>query len=336
MLVGGTQRVAGVRDRAHEVLYEHAVAAVLDTSTGELHPFFRHRDGPEVCGGHPDAVGHTFKGIHRDGDRWLVCTERQLLWMDGRGRQVHSWSDARLNDVHHALIHDGTLWVATTGLDAVLEVRDEKVCRVHPCVDSGEEISADIDWRCRSRKPHRVHPNHLFVRKGRVWATRFHAQDAVEMDGSGRWDVGHERLHDGVIHEGCVWFTTVDGFLIGQDVHTGAAQHVVDLGACTDRVRPLGWCRGLAFTDDVAWVGMTRIRATRWRQHFAWVRGWMRGTQHATRHPTRVVGVLWRTGEIVAEWEVEDIGLHAVFGIEVCGPSGAPPDPEAREDEQEE
>jgi hypothetical protein len=336
MLAGGTQRVAGARDLHHETLYEEAVAAVLDTSTGALRTFHRHRDGGDVCGGQPLTVGHAFKGIHRDGNHWLLCTERNLLWVDGEGRKRRSWSDPLLNDVHHALRHEGTLWVATTGLDAVLEVRDDQVRGVHPVTPRSGEPGRGIDWRTRSTQPHQVHPNHLFVHNGRVWVTCLHTRDAMEVGGDGHWEVGQERLHDGVLHEGCVWFTTVDGYLVAHDAKTGARRHRIDLGAGSSRRRPLGWCRGLAFTGDVAWVGMTRIRATRWRRNLAFLRGVLRGVQHATRHPTRVVGVRWSTGEVVAEWEVEEVGLHALFGIEVCDPSGAPPDPEEGERPQEE
>lgn len=336
MLAGGTQRVAGVGDRDHEALYEEAVAAVLDTSTGALRAFHRHRDPPDVCGGQPDMVGHAFKGMHRDGRHWLLCTERNLLWVDGGGGVRRSWSDPLLNDVHHALRHQGSLWVTSTGLDAVLEVRDDQVWAVHPLTPGADEPARDIDWRTRSTRPHQVHPNHLFVHEGRVWVTRLHGRDAVEVGGEGHWELGKERLHDGVLHEGCVWFTTVDGHLVAHDAGTGVCRRRIDLGVGSSRKRPLGWCRGLAFTGEVAWVGMTRIRATRWRQNLAFVRGLMRGVQHATRHPTRVVGVRWRTGEVVAEWEVEEVGLHALFGIEVCDPSGAPPDSEEGERPQEE
>ena len=122
MLVGGTQRVAGAFDRDHERLYEAGVAAVLDTDTGALREILRHRDEPRVCGGEPEAVGHCLKGISRDGGQWLVNTERNLLWMDGRGHVSRDWSDPRLNDVHHALRCGDRLWVASTGMDAVLEV----------------------------------------------------------------------------------------------------------------------------------------------------------------------------------------------------------------------
>ena len=329
MLVGGTQRTAGVFDRDHERLYEAGVAAVLDTGTGTVREVLRHRDEAQVCGGAPGEVGHCLKGISRDGEAWLLNTERSLLWMDGSGEVTRRWSHPRLNDVHHALRHRDVLWVAATGMDTVLEVRGGEVHREHH-LGTGDTAPLG-DWRARSRKPHEVHPNHLYVREGRVWVTCLHGRSAREVGGSGSLDVADERVHDGVLHDGCVWFTTVDGRLVARDLETGAVRHSVDLKQTSPRSGPLGWCRGLVLDGEVAWVGLTRIRATRWRQNLAWMRGVVRGRQDATAHPTRVLGVRWATGEQIAEWEVEETGLHALFGMEACDPSGAPPHTETGE-----
>jgi hypothetical protein len=79
----------------------------------------------------------------------------------------------------------------------------------------------------------------------------------------------------------------------------------------------MGWCRGLAISEGVAWVGFSRLRATPWRHHLAWMRGALRGWQVATHRPTHVVGVDLLTGDRICDWPVEASGLHAIFGVGV-------------------
>ena len=278
-------RSAGVLDRDHEPLYDQALVA---TRSGVAHRWTE-----------PYGPGQACKGLAWTPSGLLAVTERELHWLD-TGRR---WSDPRLNDVHHAIDHDGAIWVASTGADAVIEVRGDEV-RVHALADPVPEG----DLRGRSLKPHRVHPNHLFVWRSRVWVTALHGGQAREVGGPGRMDVDSQPIHDGVVHEGRVWFTTVDGRLVG----IGADRVEVDLD---DGKGPLGWCRGLAFADGLAWVGFTRLRATRWRQNLAWVRGRLRGRVVAGERPTRLLGVDLASGRVVEQVDLEALGMDAIFGL---------------------
>jgi len=293
-------RPAGVTDRDHEPLYDAGLLATPDRILARLHG---------------RGASHACKGLARDGDDVLACLEREVLRLspddDGAYGIVERWSHPHLNDVHHAIRHNGALWVASTGADAVLEVRGTDV-QTHPLAGP----LADGDLRTRSLKPHQVHPNHLFVWQNRVWVTRLHQGDAVVVgDPTQRLFVDEERIHDGVVHDGRVWFTTVDGRVVSVD---GAGERqVFDLN---DGRGPLGWCRGLAFHDGLLWVGFTRLRATRWRRNLAWVRGTLRGRVEVSDRPTRLVGVrladgpeLW--GEVVRTVDLEGLGVGAVFGL---------------------
>lgn len=290
-LAGARQgRAAGVADRDHEPLYVEALLASPDRCLAGF-------VGSDGC------PGHALKGLARtQGGGLLACMERELLWLDGAGAVQRRWSHPWLNDVHHAIEHDGALWVASTGADAVLEVRGEAVT---PHLLGGGLPAGDL--RGRSLKPHAVHPNHLFVWQDEVWVTCLRPGHARALRSGRLLPVADVGIHDGVVHDGRVWFTTVDGTVVATD---GRTREVLDLHARLGE-GPLGWCRGLAFEAGTMWVGFTRLRATRWRHQLAWLKGQLRGRVDVTRQPTRLVA--FDGGDRTAD--LESLGVHAVFGL---------------------
>jgi hypothetical protein len=291
-VVGGVQsREAGVSDRNHSVLYGLGRVGRLDTATGDWHN--------ELDWRAPGGDAHALKGASPLGDGLLLSAHGVVFAWSAATGPGETWTHPALADTHHALVHDGAWWATSTGTDTVLRRRESDVD--HWPMAPGARPD-------RIRRPTRAHPNHLFAWNGALWATRLHARDAVEVCGEGRVALGDERVHDGVVRDGLPWFTSVDGALV-------TPGHRLPLRAWEDRDAPLGWCRGLAFDGDVAWVGFSRLRATRWRGHLAWARGALRGRQQASAHPTRVSGYDLARGEKVAEYAVP---LDAVFALVPC------------------
>jgi hypothetical protein len=296
-LAGGRQsRPAGITDRDHSPLYSEAVLARWERGRPP-EVVATYRSPPEVAG---PAVGHVFKGLSRDGDRWLACTERELVWFDDSGKPVDRLDHPWFNDVHHAVRHQGRVRVAVTGLDGVLEPESGRWW--------GPPI-ADRDWRRVDTRPHAVHPNHLFAHAGETWVTQFHAGEASSVTAGSALAVGAPRIHDGVVRDGRVWFTVVDGRLRGVSPADGTVDEIRMPGE-----HPMGWCRGLAPVPGGWAVGFTRLRATRWRHNLAWLRGTLRGDRTVTDQPTRVV--VLEHGRVAEVLPVEALGLHALFAIE--------------------
>ncbi len=293
-LVGATQaRAAGALDRDHDALYAGGLVVERD-AFGALRVRYR--------------CERALKGASRDGPHLLLTTDRELVWVDPRDwTEVRRWSHPWLNDVHHAVRHDGRLWIASTGLDAVLEVDGDRVA-LHGVLGPAVPPAGDVRG---ARLAHRSHPNHLFVHRGRLWVTRLHQGDAITLDGQ-RMAVSDLPIHDGLSARGAAWFTAVDGALV-RATDRGAEVHPLRPDDASGD--PLGWCRGLLLDGAHAWVGFTRLRATRLRHNLAWLRGRLRGNPRATRRPTRVVRYEVRTGRPVHTVEVEPVGLHAVFAI---------------------
>ncbi|MEM9562305.1 MAG: hypothetical protein AAGA93_06815, partial [Actinomycetota bacterium] len=146
---------------------------------------------------------------------------------------------------------------------------------------------------------------------GEVWVTRFETRDAVSLhDPDRRIGIDRERCHDGVVHDGRIWFTTVDGHVVEVDAQSLAVAGEHSLarpGADT----LLGWCRGLTFVDEhhVA-IGFSRIRHTRFRNTLSWVRNGLTRSE-----PTRVALYDHRTWDLVDECDLEPAGCNAVFSI---------------------
>jgi len=255
-------------------LTETAALVEIDWETRRIVRSLCYRSPPE----HAAPPGQmTFAHGQLAGDQLLVTTATELVFIDlERWKVQRTISRSEFNDLHHAVVDGDTLWVCSTGLQAVLGLSGEGELRevhgtngAHPW----ERYDPQTDWRRVETKPHSVHPNHLVMVDGDLWVTRFHQRDAVlvrDHERRMRVDVGNP--HDGIFERGMVHFTTTVGRLVACDPKTGERVRDIDLYAHDTRRRERAWCRGLALLDDdLAFVGMTQLRPTRWKNMAHWV-----------------------------------------------------------------
>jgi hypothetical protein len=210
---------------------------------------------------------------------------------------------------------DGTLLIANSGLEMVLEARlSGEIVRIWDTLGENpwERISPAIDYRKGvSTKPHRSHPNHLFYIDQDIWVTRFEQRDAICLTAPGRRiEIGVERVHDGLLHGGWLYFTTVDGHVAIADPQTLQVVELIDLRQFYGDDDLLGWCRGLLVEAGQLWVGFSRIRPTKIRANVSWVRQGFRRSL-----PTRIACFDLGARRRVAEIGLENYGLNAVFSI---------------------
>ncbi len=306
-------RPAKTTDRAHEPLYDAAVLGWVDPAGGRSEVCLRHRSASDLCGGDAATVGHSFKGAALHGDGLWLCTERELVHVDRAGTPIESWSHPWLNDCHHVRVVEGDLHVAVSGLDAVCVVspaREPSLCFLGG-VDGAPPPG---DLRAADLKPHALHPNFVARHGGELWVTCGATGQVMHLSSRHVVDVADVPIHDGISFADGLLFTAVDGRLIWVDPQTGRRRTLVDLRGPGE---PLGWCRGVAVRDGVAWIGFSRLRATTLRRNLAWARGWLRGRQVATRRPTRLVGVELASGRICDELTLEAMGIDALYTVEV-------------------
>lgn len=318
LYVGGGQQktLRGLTaDMDSQPEYQKAVMLDLDTRSGNSSVAVEYVSPVEARPAESPAI--LFKSGTLVGDRLYVCTQTEVMvYSVPSFERVTYISLPFFNDVHHVRpTPSGTLLVANTGLDTVVELTHAgDVVRIWNVLgdDPWARFSRETDYRrVATTKPHLAHPNHIFYIGEEPWATRFQQKDAVSLlDPARRIDIGLERVHDGVVQGDRVYFTTVDGHVAIADTTTLEIVNVMDLTKAHPDDMLLGWARGLLLDGDYMWVGFSRIRPTKIRENVGWV---LRGLKRD--FGTHVGCYDLRTGESVAQMNVEKSGLSAIFGI---------------------
>jgi hypothetical protein len=316
-VVGGQQRtlrgLTADMDSWYE--YQRGLILELDTTSGASSVVVDYVSPADVCP--PKAPAILFKSGTLVGDLLYVTTQTEVMaFRVPSFERVLYVSLPMFNDVHHVRpTPRGTLLIANTGLDTVVETTvDGKVVEIWNVLgdDPWARFDPDTDYRLiPTTKPHLAHPNHVFYIGDEPWATRFQQRDAISLlDPSRRIDIGLERIHDGVVHDGHVYFTTVDGKVAIADTSSLRIVEVIDLTKSHPPDMLLGWARSVLVDGGHLWVGFSRIRPTKIRENVGWV---MRGLKRD--FGTHVGLYELSSGRSVAQFNVESAGLSAIFGI---------------------
>jgi hypothetical protein len=315
-IIGGQQRLARslLSNDQHWYDYQKGLVVHVDLETGHSATCIEYVSPSEAC-----AAGDPilFKAGTLHDDRLYVCTQTEILiYALPRFEQVGYISLPCFNDVHHVCpTPEGNLLIANSGLEMVLEItptgqmlREWNVLGEAPW----EHFSKTIDYRKGvSTKPHRAHPNYVFFVDRDIWVTRFEQKDALCLtQPDRRIHIGIERVHDGILSGGLLYFTTVNGNVVVANPHTLKVEEVIDLKQINEEGTLLGWCRGILVDDDKIWVGFSRIRPTKFRENVSWVRLGFKRTL-----PTHVTCYDLRRKVQVLEINMEPYGLNAIFSV---------------------
>jgi hypothetical protein len=297
--------------------YEYRRGLILEVfpRTGEVRERVSYVSPPEHCAAERPQI--LFKSGSRRGDRLFVTTQTEVLvYALPDFTQVGVISLPCFNDVHH--VHPtraGTLLVANSGLDMALELSASGAV-LREWSTLGEEpwarFSRAIDYRKGvSTKPHRSHPNYVFTVGDEPWATRFQQQDAISLaDPARQIPIGIERVHDGSLYGGLLYFTTVNGRVVVVEPRSLRIEAVIDLSELHPPDTLLGWCRGILVQGDLAWVGFSTIRPTKFRENVAWVARRFRQVL-----PTRIACYDLARARFLGAVDLQAHGLNAVFSI---------------------
>lgn len=270
---------------------------------------------PKKARGEGDPI--LFKSGTIENNTLYICTQTEILiYALPKFSLLEYISIPRFNDLHHVRpTPDGNLLVANSGLEMVLEISQKgRVIREWNVLgeDPWEKYSKEIDYRKSvNLKPHRAHPNYVFYVNEDIWTTRFEKKDALCLTRPNKCvEIGIERVHDGFTHEGFLYFTTTNGYLVVVNLDTLQIEKTINLNEMHPENSLLGWCRGLFLDSDKAWVGFSRIRPTKFREAVSWVR---QGFNQAL--PSHIACYDLNRKCCIAEINVEDYGLNAVFSI---------------------
>jgi len=314
--VGGQQRLRrSILDQNQQWYdYQKGIVLRVDTETYQIDTCLDYVSPPETCA--PDDP-ILFKSATISNNKLYACTQTEVMVYELPAfKQIVHLSLPIFNDVHHVLpTPEGNVLVAISGLDMVVEMdlcgnllRQWDVYDGKPWT----RFSRFIDYRMGiNTKPHKSHPNHLFMVDDEIWVTRFELKDAICLNRPARRiDIGIERVHDGCMVNGLLYFTTVNGHIVIVNPVSLQIEQVIDLTTMHDPDLLLGWCRGIMVEGTKAWVGFSRIRPTKFREAVSWVRT---GFKHSLQTHIACYDLLER--HCLAEIELESQSLNAVFSI---------------------
>lgn len=318
-ITGGTQKPVGLKAREEWELYEKAIILRVDPATRSVDRCVEYVT-PEAL--RPEGRGSSisFEGGAIEGDLLYTCSRTEVLvYRLPSFELVRHVSLPCFNDVHHVRPSpEGNLIVTNTGLDMVVEVTpDGKTLREWGVLGESPWVrfSRDVDYRkIPTTKPHQSHPNYTFFMRDALWVTRCHQSDAICLTKPDlRIPVGTEVCHDGEVHGDRIYFTTVNGTVVVVNAHTLENEAVIDLNKIDNPGNAiLGWCRGLFVVDEShVWVGLTRLRTTRFKENVKWVKDLIKGAEKPSHIALYDIAARKRLIEI----NLEPYEMHMVFGI---------------------
>jgi hypothetical protein len=322
LITGGVLRPDGF-ELGEGKYYGGARLLKLDTRTGAVQTLLAVDEGTA-----------NFPAEHPNLEFTVSCREGHTLWlaMDTEVRRYSypalelqaTFSHPCFQNIHSVAVRGGSLYVTSTGLDLVVVLGKEtgvvqQVLNVEG-LDPWHRFARSVDWRqVHSTRPHDCHPNHVFWLGDEPWVTRCTPEDAVPLLNTGRRiDLsGTKReiaVHDGVVHEGSVFFTLVDGTVVVMDAADPERPlRNIELAALPGFGGVRGWCRGLCFANGLAYLGFSRLRRTRNQRKLDWVRRTVgRGE---TVQQASVLAVDLQAGRIVKDYRLPLGSIDAVYGI---------------------
>jgi hypothetical protein len=317
-IVGGRQKQRFIRPDDAEHRFESAVIIRLDTETKSSEQLVDYKTKGEAKA--DSEASNLFTSSTLWNHKLYTSTYTEALIFEvPTFKQVGYVSLPSFNAVHHVRpTRNGTLLVANTGLDMVIETTlDGAVLREWNVLggDPWKRFVKGVDYRkVLSTKPHQSHPNFVFQIGDQVWVTRFHQQDALcltKPDQTIALRLGFP--HDGLLYRGMLYFTTVNGHLIEANPDTLQVTSTWDLRALRGDSRTiLGWCRGVAFIErNRVWIGFTRIRKSSALENLNWIKHGFRQVDT----PTHIALFDLSEDRFLQQIELESHGVNILFSI---------------------
>jgi len=256
-----------------------------------------------------------------NGSQLVVTTSSEVVFFNTDTWKIdkvitHKW----FNDLHHAVIRGNDLFVCNTGLQAVHRMSlDGEMLDTWSVVDKPvwDTYDPEVDYRPLDTKPHEAHPNHLYFVDDELWVTRCQLQDTVKVqDIHCRTNIAVGRPHDGNPVGDLVWFTTINGNLMGMNVKTGIADRPIDLNTIDTNRGQLGWCRGVRhIDDDTALVAFSQFRPSKHKDFIHWIMG-----DGKNRLPSRISLFDLKNRRMVEEMpfkgKLEGAAIYSIFVLD--------------------
>lgn len=294
--------------------------AILDWDSKKIETLIKYDSNSDISADMLPSIYFTSATLIDD--RLYLCSTTQVFVYDYPSLELvleinHPW----FNDVHHVTCIDNTIYVASTGIDAVLgfDFNGHLVSSQHASNDDlWFRRSSTIDYRkIASTKPHDNHPNFVFELDGQIWATRFEQQDAVNLSNHDETiSLGDERVHDGHVVGDYIYFTSVNGHIIKVDKRDRRVVSDYNLNDMDRRGVPLGWCRGVCVEGNIAYIAFSKLRSTKIEDNLRWLKGAIKpGAGGENVLPARISMFDLERGELVDEFVLPPEHMSIIFSV---------------------
>lgn len=294
--------------------------AIVDWKTKKIETLIKYKTDAEFAADVLPSIYFTSASLI--GDKLFLCSTTQVFVYDYPSLELtleinHPW----FNDVHHVTCIDQIIYVASTGIDAVLgfDFNGDLVSAQH--VDNDDlwfRRSSSTDYRkIASTKPHDNHPNFVFELDGQIWATRFKQKDAVNLSNRAETiNLSDEMVHDGHVKGEYIYFTSVNGHVIQVDKREKRVIRDYNLNEMDDRGVPLGWCRGVCIEGDIAYVAFSKLRTTKIEENLRWLKAAIKkeGTNYDVL-PARVSMFDLKQETLLDEFTVPPEHMSIIFSV---------------------
>ena len=318
LISGGIPRTLGELMQGHA--FKKAELAEIDFQRKTYIPKCTYTTPASHCSDKKPSIGFTGFCIHKE--TIYIATRTEILVLS-----FHDYSilkvinDPLFNDIHDVLIHDGFLYVAVTGMDAVfvfdLETHEKTIKNVLQ-KDPFHRFSKNLNLnKISSLKPNESHPNHIFCLNDEIWVTRLKQRDVICLNNPKKKITIDEGMpHDGFVKGNELYFTTVNGYIVIFNTKTLKKVRAIKLtGSNANKNTPLGWCRGLYVDSCFLYVGFTQLRTTKVTENLDWVK-LMVGERRIFEKPspTRIEKYTLE-GVYVSEFILPKNSIYSIFSI---------------------
>lgn len=297
-----------------------AELARLNWGNKTIDTLIKHKTPKRYCADRVPSIYFTSATLL--GDLLYLCSTTQvLIYRYPSLELIKEINHPYFNDIHHVTKIRDTIYVASTGIDAVLGF-NEKGDLIEAKNTLGKNLwfrrSPNIDYRkIASTKPHDSHPNFVFNIDEDIWVTRFEQKDAVNLNNfNERIEINIERPHDGHAVGEYIYFTTVNGCIVIANKENRKIEEIIDLNKIERRNKPLGWCRGFAVIDDFAFVGFSKLRTTKLEKNLRWLKSMaVNRNPFEEALPARIALYNLKDKEIIDEFLIPEKNMSILFSI---------------------
>jgi len=321
LITGGKLRENGF-ELGEGKYYGCAKLLRLDTDSGEINELLSIDKGndnyPDI---HPNLEFTV--GDVAGNELWLSTDTEIRHYSYPNLDLLSTYSHPCFHNIHSVAVHDERLYVTSTGLDMVVVLNKYSGDIISYQNAEGKptwhRFLSDFDYRkIHSTRPHDCHPNYVFWISNEPWVTRCTQEDAVQLsDTSNRIDIsGPDKeisVHDGIVKGEYVYFTSVDGCIVVADINTKEVIETINIYDLKGYGGLRGWCRGLYMTDDIVYIGFSRLRKTRRIEKIKWVSHLINKGKSIDNCSVLAIDLLKR--EIIADYHIPENMIDAVYTI---------------------